>query len=198
MREVLLLLVVIMTFGTVNGQTTINPKIGLNFSKLSVDPETATYKARSGFNIGADFRFGDRFKIIPGIHYTTHGSKLRSSNQGTDFENDIYTHWLKIPLVASANIFNSNFFQHRVYGGGVGSIFLKVDDNVFLLKEGYQPVVFGLKFGTGIDISAFTIDVDYEVGLSSVFKKDGVANVLYPGSVTNNVLTLNVGVRINK
>ena len=176
-------------------QTTINPRIGLNFSHLSGNPTVGENEIRAGFNIGFHFRFGDRFQFEPGIHYATHGVGFNNA-RGKDTLDRVPMHFIKIPLLANVNIVNSDFFRLRVYGGWMNNILLKVDNNAFLSKEDFNVYTGGIHFGTGLDVTGLTIDLSYEVGMMDFFKGKGAPAVLYPKNTQNNVLTLSVGVRV--
>lgn len=179
------------------GQRAINPKIGLNFSRFSSEPTVGSTKSRGGFNIGFDYRIGDRFQIVPGLHYATHGTTLLGV-QDTVAENKIFVHYLQIPVVANFNVFNSNIFQLRIYGGIVANVALKVDGNNYMTKDDWKPVNGGVRLGTGVDLGVLTFDINYEIGMLDVFEDTPIPKLLYPGNTQNNVLTLAVGVRVNR
>ncbi len=183
--------------GSILGQRAINPKIGLNFSRLATEPTVGISESRVGFNIGFDYRFGDRFQIVPGIHYATHGTTLLGT-QDSIAENKIFVHYLQIPVVASFNVFNSNLFQLRIYGGIVANVALKVDANNYLTKDDWKPVNGGVRLGTGVDLGVLTFDVNCEIGMLDVFEDTAIPTLLYPNNTQNNVLTLAVGVRVNR
>lgn len=197
MKKLIILTLFLMTSMVSYAQFAVNPKVGLNFSRLSADPQDGEDKSRWGFNVGADFRFGDRFKIISGIHYARYGTTLRSNSNQQDIEDDVKVHLLRIPVVASINIVNLNMLQWRVYGGVSGNVFLKVDDNAWFTKDNFKPLNYGLRIGSGVDFTILTLDVDYEVGLGKVFSGELIDKLIYPKNATNNVLTLSAGVRIN-
>ncbi|MBP9133926.1 MAG: PorT family protein [Saprospiraceae bacterium] len=178
------------------GQTTINPKIGLNFSHLSGKPEVGKNEVRIGFNIGFDLRFGERFQFAPGIHYAIHGMAFDGA-LAADSLDRIALHLIKIPLLANVNVINSNFFRLRLYGGWMNNILLKVDNNKYLAKEDMNIYTGGILFGTGVDLSGLTLDLSYEVGMLDMFKGGFMVNTIYPQNTQNNVLTLSVGVRVS-
>lgn len=178
-------------------QTIINPKIGLNFSRLSDDPSVGSNKSRSGFNIGFDLRFGDRFQFAPGLHYATHGIAFEGT-QNPDSKDRIAMHLIKLPLLANINIINGDLLKLRVYGGWMNNFLLKVDNNNYISKDNLKPYTGGIHFGTGLDLGGLTLDLSYEAGMLDVFDGGTVPAVLYPNNTQNNVLTLSVGVRVNR
>lgn len=180
-----------------SAQTVINPKIGLNYSRLADDPSIGSAKTRSGFNIGADLRFGDRFQFMPGIHYATHGMAFEGT-QDPDSEDKISMHLIKIPLTGNINVINGDLLKLRVYGGFVANFLLKVDNNNYINKEDLKPFTGGIRFGTGLDLGGLTLDLNYEVGVTDVFDGGIVPNLLYPKNTQNNVLSIAVGVRVNR
>lgn len=199
MKKLKFFALMVLSFSCISafGQRAVNPKIGLNFSRLSSEPTVGSTETRGGFNIGFDYRIGDRFQIVPGLHYATHGTTLLGT-QDSIAENKIFVHYLQIPVVASFNIFNSNLFQLRVYGGIVANVALKVDANNYLTKDDWKPVNGGVRLGTGVDLGVLTFDINYEIGMLDVFEDTPVPNLLYPNNTQNNVLTLAVGVRVNR
>lgn len=192
------LVVILISFShQIYAQRAINPKIGFNYSRLADEPTVGKTKTKGGFNIGADFRFGDRFQFVPGIHYATHGLAF-SGSQSPDIDNKISVHYLKVPIVGNFNIFNSDLFKLRVYGGFVTNFVLKVDASSFINKDNLSPINGGIRLGTGIDLGALTFDLNYEIGMLKYFDKGAVPALLYPNNTFNNVLTLSVGVRVNR
>ncbi|HMY83538.1 MAG TPA: porin family protein [Saprospiraceae bacterium] len=176
-------------------QTTINPRIGLNISHLSGKPSIGENESRTGFNIGFNLRFGDRFQFETGAHYATHGVGFNDA-RGKDTLDRAPMHFVKLPLLANINIVNSEVFRLRVYGGWMNNFLLKVDNNSLLSKEDVNVYTGGIHFGTGLDLTGLTIDLSYEVGMMDFFKGNGLPLVLYPKNTQNNVLTLSVGVQV--
>ena len=61
----------------------------------------------------------------------------------------------------------------RLYAGPTVTIVTSVADNDFgIVKDDYESTIWGGVLGAGVDVSTLTIDVNYEVGLSKVFKAD--------------------------
>lgn len=190
-------IVLILFFGMqMNGQTIINPRIGLNFSHLSGKPTIGENKVRTGFNIGFNLRFGDRFQFEPGVHYAIHGMAFDGA-LSADSLDKIAMHFIKVPILANINVINSDFFRLRLYGGWMNNILLKVDNNNYLSKDDLNIYTGGIHFGTGVDLTGLTIDLSYEVGMLDMFKSGLIGSALYPKNTQNNVLTLSVGVRVS-
>jgi len=191
------ILICLVSCLSLTAQTIINPKIGLNYSRLADEPSLGSAKTRSGFNIGADLRFGDRFQFMPGVHYATHGMAFEGT-QDPNSEDKISMHLIKVPLTGNINVINGDLFKLRVYGGFVANFLLKVDNNNYIEKENLKPFTGGIRFGTGIDLGGLTLDLNYEVGVTDVFDGGIVPELLYPKNTQNNVISLSVGVRVNR
>lgn len=50
-------------------QTVINPKVGINASRLSTDPTGGEISARKSWQLGLDARIGDRVYFQPGLFW---------------------------------------------------------------------------------------------------------------------------------
>lgn len=171
-------------------QTSFNAKGGINLSRLSSDPMDTNTEARIGFQVGADVRFGDRFKFIPGLYYIKYGNQIQNLdmvNGSVLLEDDVRIQALRAPLLGAVRLLGLEVLNLHIKGGFAATWVTAVDDNNLNLdKEDYEAFIFGGIVGVGLDVAIFTIDLDYEIGLSDVFKTDAE-------DVRNNMLSLSVG-----
>ncbi|HQW11285.1 MAG TPA: porin family protein [Saprospiraceae bacterium] len=195
--KVIYLFVLLLIGTTVQSQVVINPKVGANFMRLSSDPsgDNASQKARLGWNAGIDVRVGDRIMIVPGIHYVRYGSILRGTKDNENFDDEVYTHFIKVPIMVAGNLVTTNAFVLRLYGGPYANFLIGVDKNIVFDKDNFKSFNGGLKAGLGFDLGIFTLDLDYEYGLSKVFAEKLFDKILFPDNAKMGVINLSIGVK---
>ena len=175
-----------------HAQVEIKPTFGLNFSKLSDEPDNFNQSSRVGYQLGGTIEIGKKLYFEPGIFWVKMGSELaHDTASNLDYKTDINA--LHIPAFVGYQIIGGdkeNIFGLRVFGGPTLSwvTSIKADDTK-LNKDDFNSMIWGIDAGAGIDLWILFLDMGYEWGLSEVFKDD-------PNNAKNNAFWANIGVRI--
>jgi hypothetical protein len=164
---------------------TINPQAGITWTNLtSTDDLDITDKGRLGYALGGQARFGGRVYIAPGLFYqrTALEASLIDTVGVGDITDVVGTNAFYIPVHFGINLSPSpGQAGLRLYAGPSVTVVTSVGDNEFgAEKDDYESTIFGGVLGAGVDVSSLTLDLNYEVGLSTVLKADDKAkqNVL--------------------
>lgn len=198
MKKIIILLLVLGLSDNISAQIPsfcIGPKIGYNTSKLSVDPDVISSELRSNFQYGAFVRFGDKVFLQPEVNYVTKGGLLKSSDNSGNQEITLKT--LTIPLLLGVKIINLKVVSVHLIGGPVASYSLNKDINLTSpgstwpvnSKEDIKNATWAIQAGAGIDLSIFTFDIRYEIGMSEIY--DGPDY-----SLKNNLLNVSLGLKL--
>lgn len=182
------MLAIVLVFG----QLEVKPTVGLNFSRLSSDPESFSQSARAGFQLGGSLQFGKKLYVEPGIFWVNSGSELVHAND-TDLSYNLDVSAIRIPVFVGYQIIGGdkeNIFGLRVFGGPTGSWVTKVSaDETKLNKEDFSSFLWGVDVGAGVDVWLLFLDIGYEWGLNQVFDED-------PSEAKLHAWWINLGARI--
>ncbi len=190
----LLLFVVVVIWGSsVHAQTRLNPKVGFNASAIDAKLKDITAEARFGWNAGVDLRMGEgAFFFKPGLHYYNFTANLfQDVNQPGDIplKDETTIQSLKLPVNAGLRITGEGgLLGVNVHGGVTPSYILGVRERslVPFTKNDLKDFTLGANFGVGIDVLFFTVEANYELGLTPFFNAaDG----------KNNMLTVSAGIK---
>jgi len=149
----------------------------VQFSDIEVNEESG----RVGYALGGTLRFGGRLYFAPGLFYQSTGFQA----VGTDtisletIDETVGVGSVQVPvyigynLTGAADAGSTSTLGVRVYAGPSISWVTSVADNdLGLTKDSYASTIVGGVLGAGVDISTFTIDLNYEIGLTEVFSDD--------------------------
>ena len=183
MKKIILSVCLIMAFGmSAMAQADFIIRAGVH-SVLNPEEEinTATVKGgKAGWNLGADFRFGNLLFFQPGVHfYSSSLSVEAGSTTIDDFKNSTRVQTLKIPislgLAPFSSMGNSNF-DFVVDAGVIPSFNLGfADDNDLFDKDDLENVNWSGKVGAGLEFGLIAIGAYYEFGFNKIFE-DGESN----------------------
>jgi hypothetical protein len=152
-------------------QLSIGPKIGYTASKLSFDENDISSSFSSSFQYGVFARIGEEWFIQPEIMVTQKGSVLtHNSREYNGRHNTIDFAALFGIYLLDLKVAKLNF-----QAGPVASIItdkgiLSIPDEVENAE--LNDAVWAMQFGLGVDVLMFTLDVRYELGMSSVYSGD--------------------------
>lgn len=171
-----------------NAQVTFVPKVGVNLSALDFETSGNNIEGRAGFHVGADARIGQgKIFFNPGVFYQSFTAKLLNTSSSTDLKDETTIQFLKIPVNVGWRITgDKGLVKLNLHGGLVPNVLLGVNEKKIFgfTKEIIEPFNLGANIGLGVDISAVTVDVQWEAGLTDFYK------YLEGG---NNVLSVTVG-----
>ena len=204
MRKLLLLSVCLTVVTYAQAQVAFNPKIGVNFSKITSDAiQLSEDGVKAGLNAGLDLRVGGTDSWVffqPGIHYYNVGSRFRASQDGddgvnTEIDDILNVHTLKVPLNAGVYLTGpETTVRVRLNGGVVPTFLLGLgDSNIRITTDDFKNVTWGLNGGLGFDFSIVTLDFNYEHGLSDII--ESVDAIKAPNvNGRNRIFTISLGV----
>lgn len=185
MKKLLFFALICMSTSTLFAQLSSPISFGVHagLTSTKVDAKVPTMddlneKADNGMMLGVFARINlSKWYIQPELNYVSRKSSVNNV--------DIKLKSLDIPILLGYKIVKLPAFNLRAFGGPVASF--NVDDNlkeVFLgsvVKDKAKGAVWNAKVGLGADFWKFTLDVDYEFGLTDVssefLKKNKMFNV---------------------
>lgn len=172
--------------GAAQAQTPIHYGIvaGLNFASMDGDIGDELDESRMGFMAGGavEFGLGPAFSIRPEIVYTQKGAKVSDG----DDEFRLKSSYVEVPVLAKYTIpMQGSVRPHLIAGPAVAfntGCTLEVEiggseDSADCEDEGleFKGVDFGMVFGAGVDIQAFSLGVRYELGLTDTPDNDAIS-----------------------
>jgi hypothetical protein len=194
--RLLLLYVCLMTSISAYSQTdaknsafSIVPQAGFNVSRLT----TEDTGGRVGAQFGVSARFGQRFYVQPGFYWLRQVPNLYQEPDQLNesaLEDDVAINGFRLQALAGYKLVNTSVFNLRAQAGPAVSWVSRVRDNEFgLVRNDFNSTIWGAKVGGGIDVFFLTLDINYEIGLSQVFRTYSDAR--------NNVLSVTLGARLD-
>lgn len=188
-----LLIASLFTVSATAQQVRISPHVGANFSAIDAKLQDITAESRVGWNAGLDFRVGERaFYFNPGIQYFSNTARLLKGVASPDdviFEEETTIQSLKAPINLGLRLTGDNgILGLRVKGGVVPTYVMNVNEKEGFAfnKDDLNSFTWGANVGAGLDVLFFTLDVNYEIGLTDYFQEvEG----------RNNILSLNLGLK---
>lgn len=183
-------------------EASINPKLGINTSRLSTDPKSGEMLARVGYQFGLDARIGERVYFQPGLFYFKQSSELKTTqqidnNSPQQLEDELNRQGLQVLTQAGAYIVDNEGFKFRFSVGPAVSFLTTVEENEFNLeRDDFKGTNLTGNVGLGIDIFPLTLDYNYEFGLSDVFDNDTFSDNFY-GTPRISRNTINLGFRFD-
>lgn len=156
------------------GPMALNPQAGMTWSNYSFDDdESIDDKARVGYALGGTLRFGDRIYVAPGLYYQQTGFEATATDDLTleTVTDAVGVNAVHVPVYVGIAMTGGGF---RFYGGPAVTVITSVSDNAFgLEKDDFESSIFGGVLGAGMDLTKITFDLNYEIGMSDVFKDAG-------------------------
>ncbi|MEN7551351.1 porin family protein [Rapidithrix thailandica] len=186
----------LVSFSAFSQGVKVIPQFGLNLSKYTTDENQKLSEGRIGYQLGVGLRIGEKTYFQPSVmwtHMSTEIGKVKDlhADSFSDIRENATINTIQVPVMIGHSVINSEFFKFRLTGGPSLTFVTNVDesDNLLLLqKDNYNKTVWGLKAGAGVDIWMLTFDLDYEFGMSKMYKNG-------PDS-KNNILRLTAGFKI--
>ena len=160
-------------------------RLGGGYSGSIVDKAgTDNWKGRAGYQFGVDALLGQRFFIKPGIHmqyrnlnYTTVGVGQDGVSNGITTENRYTSKALRIPILAGIRLIapaTDTDFNMYIHAGPTALIGLSAEQDDNTLSFTTRSTQWYLGFGAGMEYRFVFLEGGYDVGMSNVFKGDGV------------------------
>ena len=200
------LLGLLLTCLTLSGQNSdrlfyVNLKGGLDFAGFTDHPKEIAANQESGYRLGLDMRLGRGVLFFqPGVFFTAYEEVFTVDFPNIDFANasqQINLSSIKVPLQLGARLISTKAVTLRLNGGFVANFPVNIDEssNVIAIdKESYSHSHVAGIVGAGVDLLVFTLDINYEFGISDyiTFDSPSVTTV----SSKQYVLSLCLGIRL--
>lgn len=201
MKKLVFFLAFFLVCSMTYAQTVINPKAGLNVSRLSTDPQLGEISARVGWQVGLDARIGGRVYFQPGLFYYKQSSRLQTQTQvegqdPLDLEEDLNRQGLQLLTQVGFYIVDAEAFKLRANVGPAISLLTSVGESETISEDNYEGTSLTGNAGIGFDLFFLTFDYNYEFGFSNVFSNNTFDNgTTFDDAPKLNRSTFNVGVK---
>ena len=177
MKKLLTLAALGLTAGA-NAQFQMNPQLGINACKLAGDDVPGLeYKAAIGWQLGIDFRIGDRLYLQPGVHFVRTATAVKYTASDTAvLEDNLIRSSVKAKLLVGYNLIHDETFKLRLNAGPTYDVLLSVDskdDEIAFNKDDYNGGSFNMDAGLGLDIWILTVESGVSYGLSNSYEDQG-------------------------
>ena len=193
MKKIILMVVMVFTFGFVNAQgkedMAFGIKGGLNISTITnADVDGVNSKSLVGFHVGffGEFMLSDKFAIQPEILYSTQGTKIEFEG----IKGDLKLDYIAIPVMAKYYVADSFSLELGPQIGFLVSAKAKSGGESEDVKDELKSTDVSLNFGLGYDITEnFMIGARYNLGLTRL------QDELLPGEdeSKNSVFQISIG-----
>lgn len=201
MKKLILVAALALTSGLLFGQVSVNPKGGINLSGINDQPDGVSTNNHVGFNVGLDLRLGEgTFFFQPGAFYYQYNqefSVVQTAGLSNTLSRDIKVQSIKIPALLGIRVIEADLLGLRLNAGPAFNFPVKVsgEGTGFDIDRGdYKDIVVGGVVGAGVDLAFFTIDLNYEFGLSDYIDFDSEQNNFSSQSSRQYVVSLAFGV----
>lgn len=168
-------------------------------SQDMLDENDVSKKMRFGFQIGAGYEipFSANFSIVPGIYYSTAGSKLEATFGGTAYTDTLSMSGIVIPIDLKLS-FNGPFIAAGPYLGLILSAkdISSPGETTDVLDE-INKFHFGLSFGGGIELNmssmTLVIKAAYQLGFTNLHKAEDASDT---ASMKHNAIIILAGIKL--
>ena len=173
-------------------QVSLGIKGGVNFSKISTD--NLKESTLTGYQAVLFARVGNSLYFQPELYLSSTGGKFESSDNNQDFSGKVRFTNLNVPLLIGKS-FGEKDLNFRIMAGPIYTYQLDRSENFSGNLSGayadfgdYKKSTLGYQVGAGVDISAITVDLRYEGGLTKVNQNFGQRQNLWALSVGFKIL----------
>ncbi|MEO8067204.1 MAG: outer membrane beta-barrel protein [Flavobacteriales bacterium] len=171
MKKIILSLAVVSLTAVAHAQFQVNPQVGINYQTLTNPPVDATYGARAGFLLGADFRIGNRAYFQPGV-FIGRNNSFFSYNDSTLAQGNVVRTNLKMKALVGYRIIDTYQFDMRFGVGPTYDVLMSRDvkNSDIAWNEGdFNTGSWNVDAALGFDMGHFTVEPAVSFGLSRVF-----------------------------
>lgn len=177
MKKVLFTAAFGLALTAAEAQFAVNPQVGANFTRLTNTPNSITSKAAVGYQLGADFRIGERLYFQPGAFFGRSATVVSTTVSDTAvIEDNLIRTTAKVKALMGYNLIDGDDFRLRVNVGPTYEALLSVDskdDKIKFNKNDFTSGSFNMDAGVGLDLSIFTLETGVSYGLSNAYKNEG-------------------------
>ncbi len=210
MKKIALLIIVTFVSSMTFAQFHLGIKGAVSSSKLTTNISDVVEAAKTGYQLGAFVRIGEKFHLQPEVYFSAKPGKveftipdLNDPTKKINISEDIQFSTVDIPLLVGLRLLKIPLGNIRIQAGPVASFVTNTKmtvskDGVELpdddYPESFKDFNWAAQFGAGVDILFLTIDLRYELGLTNLYEKPENASDDF--SYKNNVFFLSVGWKI--
>ncbi|MCC6400168.1 MAG: autotransporter outer membrane beta-barrel domain-containing protein [Flavobacteriales bacterium] len=173
MKKFLLIAALVPLAGAASAQFQVNPQLGLTYQHLTDDDPNVEFRGTVGWQVGTDFRIGNRAYVQPGVFFGRNVTAVKTLlNDSVVAEGDIIRTNLRLKLLGGYRIVDSYQFDLRIFAGPTYDVLLSVDDrddDIGWNKGDFNNGSFNVDAGLGFDMGLFTLEPSVSFGLSRVF-----------------------------
>lgn len=174
MNKPLIIAVLCCATITAQAQLQVNPQIGLTYQNITANEPGVTTKANAGFQIGLDFRIGERFYFQPGLHFARNVTALTLDYPDTTIiQYNIVRSFVKMKALVGYNLLQTHTVKLRAIAGPTYDVLLSVDhtgDPISFSEDDYAKGSFNIDGGLGVDILFLTAETGVSYGLTHTLK----------------------------
>lgn len=209
----LFLIVLISSFSLMGySQVKVGLKGAVSMSTLTTNISDYENAFNSGFQAGVFARIGKKLHLQPEIYFSAKSGEFTydispSESQKLSIKETVTLNSIDVPVLVGYKIFNPPAMNVRLQAGPVASFVLNKDFDVTLngvsedpsdtYKDAWSNMSWALQFGAGVDVLFMTLDVRYELGLSSVYNQPENSPSDH-NSVKSNMFIVSLGLKIFK
>ncbi len=207
MKKFVLIFTAIVFSTVIYAQLGLGIKGGWTMSKLSTNISDYHEAAKSGFQLGAYVRLGEKIHLQPEAYFTTKTSELKfNQTQSGEVSQKVKLSSIDVPVLVGFRILKLPTLNVRIQAGPMASIVVNKkfdvsingvdseEDDSPIIEDDFSNVNWGLQFGAGVDFLFLTADVRYELGLNNIYKTPEGATT--DPTIKNNVFFISVGWKI--
>lgn len=195
---ILLVLLALSSLISVNAQEI---RLGGGYSGSKVDKGGSdNWSGRAGYQYGLEVLLGNRFFVKPGIFmqvrnldYSTVGLGSDGRPNGINTNSRYTSKALRIPVMAGLRLLKKEdpkTFNMYIIGGPTALIGLSADVGDNSLNFSTRSTQWYLGLGLGAEYRFLFLDAGYDVGMTNMFKGDGINT-----NPKINSLYINAGLR---
>ena len=158
--------------------------IGVYGDAVPVYDENSWIESKSGYQLGVvgEYSVTEKFVIQPALLFATQGFLNKESDKNDEFEIDWSLNYLQIPVYATYKFGSRKtkffpqvgpYFGYALGGKLKGKLTedgktTKSSESVKFGNNELKRFDFGIGFGLGLQISAFQLSLNYQLGLMNI------------------------------
>lgn len=204
MKKIIFSLSLLFISSIAFSQLGLGVKGAFTMSSLSTDIKDYEKAAKSGYQIGAFVRIGDKLHLQPEAYFTAKTGELEV--KGLDLQQSLTFSTIDVPVLIGYKILDPPTLNVRLQAGPVASFVL--DKKITFTSNGveedapgehldsFNDLNWGLQFGAGVDFLFLTVDVRYELGLNNIYDAPNDNTDGDPSEFKNNVFFISLGWKI--
>ena len=156
----------------------LRPQTGISVMKVNPSPDEANLQATLSYMLGGDVMIGKRFFGLSGLQYQRFRVKIKYGDKNKA-EQLVSGNLMRIPLNGGMRLLRKSsktILNARVYGGFIfyylGSVktLNSSATAVQIRSDDFNAAYLSSNIGGGIDFLRFFCDIQFEKGVSNIFR----------------------------